>query len=83
MVTLATSPIGARVRLGQPLDAAFPSARLRRLAELGLRHGAVVEVLARTAGGGRIVAVADSRIALDRSVTRHLPVEPAGDGQRA
>lgn len=44
----------------------------RRLAELGLRPGAVVTVLRRTAGHGRIVAVAGSRIALDAATARLL-----------
>jgi ferrous iron transport protein A len=46
-----------------------------RLAELGLRAGARVVVLHRTAGGGRIVGVGHARIALDRRVTRHLRVQ--------
>ena len=75
MVTLATAPIGQAVRLGTPDLSAVPAARARRLAELGLRRGATVEVLARTACGGRLVAVAEGRIALDKSVARLLPVE--------
>ncbi|HET9128395.1 MAG TPA: FeoA family protein [Propionibacteriaceae bacterium] len=49
----------------------------RRLATLGLRRGAEVIVVHRTVGGGRIVAVAGARIALDRGVLARLFVEPA------
>ncbi len=72
--TLATVPVGQRVRLTEPDPATVPASRARRLAELGLRAGATVEVLARTAGGGRIVAVGAGRIALDRTMTRRLAV---------
>jgi Fe2+ transport system protein FeoA len=42
------------------------------LARLGLRSGAEVTVLTRTAGGGRLVAVGTSRIGLDRDTCRRL-----------
>ena len=45
-----------------------------RLAELGIRAGASVSVLMRTAGGGGVIAVADSRIALDARTLRQIPV---------
>lgn len=44
----------------------------RRLAELGIRPGATVRVLTRSAGGGLTVAVGTSRLALDRSVARGI-----------
>ncbi|GAB77412.1 Fe2+ transport system protein FeoA [Austwickia chelonae] len=44
----------------------------RRLSELGLRPGARLTVLRRTAGGGRIVSVDGSRIALDAQITHQL-----------
>ena len=47
------------------VSATAPPAARRRLAELGLRPGGAVRVLRRTTGGGRIVSVAGSRIALD------------------
>ena len=75
-VTLAG--VGARVlvTLGEPrLD----RARARRLAELGLRPGAEVVVLHRTAGGGRVVAVDGARLALGRTVLRAIPVLVRGD----
>lgn len=60
--------------LGMPQ---LPAARARRLAELGLRSGARVTVLHRTAGGGRLVAVGHTRIALDRATLAELPVVQA------
>jgi ferrous iron transport protein A len=43
-----------------------------RLAQLGLRAGAGVTVLARTAGGGRLVGIGTTRIGLDRDTSRRL-----------
>lgn len=69
--TLAGQPVGRRVVMGTPrLDAG----RTRRLAELGLRAGAEVLLLHRTAGRGRVLAVGDTRIALDRATLQCLPV---------
>lgn len=47
---------------------------VRRLAELGVRRGESVLPLHRTAGGGRLVAVGDSRVALAREVLRAVDV---------
>lgn len=75
-VTLDGVPLREPVRLGAPgLDATVT----RRLAELGLREGAIVTVLYRTAGGGRIVAVDGARIALDRSTLALMPVARRAD----
>jgi ferrous iron transport protein A len=68
-VTLASAPLGLPVLLG---PVALPAARRLRLAELGLRAGATVTVLRRTAGGGRIVAIGDARVALGRTVLAQL-----------
>jgi ferrous iron transport protein A len=68
-VTLETAPCGHPLLLGEPR---LPAARRLRLAELGLRPGATVTVLRRTAGGGRIVGVGDARVALGRSVLANL-----------
>lgn len=59
----------------------------RRLAELGLRRGATVTCLRGTIGGGRVLDVAGTRIALGRQVLRAIECEavavaendPAGD----
>lgn len=72
---LSAQPIGQRVILGVP---GLDTARTRRLAELGLRPGAEVAVLFRTAGGGRVLAVEDARIAIDRVTLEALPVAEAG-----
>jgi ferrous iron transport protein A len=71
--TLAGAPLGEELVL---TTVSVPPTTARRLAELGLRSGAVIEVLRRTAGDGRVVAVAGSRIALDRDTTRSLNVTP-------
>lgn len=76
--TLADVPVGTRVVLGRP---GGTTARARRLAELGLRAGARVHVVQRTAGGGRLVAVEDARIALDRGTLRLVPVVRTEDAR--
>jgi Fe2+ transport system protein FeoA len=53
------------------------NARLR-LGQLGLRTGAVVTVLGRTAGGGRLIGVGTSRIGLDRDTSRRLTLRLVG-----
>jgi ferrous iron transport protein A len=69
---LAGAKVGATVRLSS-VD--LPeAAHRRRLAEFGLRPGAVVTVLARTAGGGRLVGLGASRIVLDASTAARLGV---------
>jgi ferrous iron transport protein A len=72
--TLAGLTVGSRGTMGAPL---LDSTRNRRLAELGLRAGVDVVVLCRTAGGGRVIAVGDGRIALDRATLLGLPVRQA------
>jgi Fe2+ transport system protein FeoA len=73
-VTLTTAPCGVPLILGQ---AALPASRRLRLAELGLRPGAVVTVLRVTAGGGRILGVGDARVALGRGVLSSVPARLA------
>jgi ferrous iron transport protein A len=69
--TVADQPVGRRAVLGTPqLD----PPRTRRLAELGLRAGTEVLVLHRTAGRGRVLAVGETRIALDRATLEAMPV---------
>ncbi len=71
-MTLDDAPTGVPARVGstdvEPLLA-------RRLAELGIRPGSVVTPLHRTAGGGRMLAVADTRLALARTVLRRVAVD--------
>ena len=78
-LTLASVAPKVRCVLGRP---ELPEAHRRRLAELGLRPGVEVSVLHRTPGRGRVVAVGECRIALDRSTLAAIPVSglavPAG-----
>jgi Fe2+ transport system protein FeoA len=76
--TLADVPVGSRVWLE---GADLAPVRVRRLAELGLRAGAEVTVLLRTAGRGRIIALAQDRIALDRGTLRGLRVSESRPGR--
>lgn len=63
--SLARAPIGIELRV---VRAVGPTALTRRLSELGLRVGSHVRCVQKTAGGGRIIDVAGSRIALGRDV---------------
>lgn len=49
---------------------------LRRLAELGIRRGASIVAGQRTPGGGRVIGVAGSQLALDAETLRFLHVCP-------
>lgn len=69
---LADVPLGQEAVLAGRGQGRLPALRL---AELGLRPGARVVVLHRTAGGGRVVGVGHGRVALDRTVTSALEVE--------
>jgi ferrous iron transport protein A len=68
-LSLASVPLGVTgiLALGS-----LPRSAGLRLAQLGLRSGAGVTVLARTAGGGRLVGVGTTRIGLDRDTSRQL-----------
>lgn len=46
----------------------------RRLGELGLRRGTHLAPVQRTAGGGRVVAAGEARVALDAKVAGALLV---------
>lgn len=66
-----------RVRRGthcQVHSVAVGEDRVLRLAELGIRVGANVQPLHRTSGGGRVVSVAGSRIALDSDTAQQIQV---------
>lgn len=47
-----------------------------RLAEFGLRPGAAVMVLGRTAGGGRLLGIGAGRVALDHATAARVGVQP-------
>jgi len=69
---LAGAPIGVPVRLAA-VD--LPPSHRLRLAQLGLRPGAVVTVLHRMAGGARLVALGSSRVAVDPATARAVTVD--------
>ena len=71
-LTLADAP------LATPLTVVHvPLALARQLSRMGLRQGTSFEVVRRSSGGGRVVAVAGSRVALGGSVLRAVAVEVA------
>lgn len=53
---------------------------IQRLLHQGIVTGAVVEVVRRTTGGGRILAVGQSRLALDPQVLRGIVVAEGEPG---
>jgi ferrous iron transport protein A len=64
--------------LGTPLtlvEAVIEPAPAHRLASFGLRVGSDFSVLSRTAGGGRVVLVAGSRVAVGSSLLKGLRAE--------
>lgn len=74
-MTLDAVPVGATaVVAGLARNPTNSPDRQLRWAELGLRPGAHVQVRSRTAGGGRILGIGLSRIAVDRSVLRAVTV---------
>jgi Fe2+ transport system protein FeoA len=70
---LASAPLGTPLTLVGIDD----PAHRRRLATLGLREGAAFRCLTRTIGGGRIVLVGGSRIALSRDLVQQLRAQAA------
>ena len=72
-MSLAQAPIGSELRV---LSTDGPPALTRRLAELGVRPGSHVRCVQRSAGGGRVIDVAGSRIALGRDVLASILLGP-------
>jgi Fe2+ transport system protein FeoA len=70
---LASAPLGTPLTLLR-VDAATSR---QRLATLGLREGASFRLLTRTIGGGRIVLVGGSRIALSKDLVRQMRAQAA------
>lgn len=70
-MTLDQAPTGVPVHVTR---ADLEPALARRLAELGVRDGRTITPLHRTSGGGRVVAVDDTRVALARTVLRRIEV---------
>ncbi|MBN9107063.1 MAG: ferrous iron transport protein A [Propionibacteriaceae bacterium] len=71
-VGLDRAPIGTALTL---VEADIDAAPAHRLASFGLRVGSGFSVLSRTAGGGRVVLVAGSRVAVGRSLLAGLRAE--------
>lgn len=77
--TLFDIPVGNRA----VINAATVDATLnRRLRELGLRKGAEVTVMQKTAGGGRVVKVLGTNYALDTFALKHILVDAAKDATK-
>ena len=73
-MTLRESPLGAELRVtGVRLTAAAAF----RLNEMGIRIGTLAHVTQQGAFGGRVVAVAGSRYALDGGTAALIDVEPS------
>ncbi|HUX70768.1 MAG TPA: FeoA family protein [Cellulomonadaceae bacterium] len=72
-MTLRDIPEGARVRLTGLRLSDEVTLRLR---EMGLHPGAVARVIQHAAFGGRVVAVAGSRYAIDSQTATLIDVEP-------
>jgi ferrous iron transport protein A len=74
-MTLPESPLGAEMRVtGVRLSAADAF----RLNEMGIRLGTLARVTQHAAFGGRVVAVAGSRYALDGGTASLIDVEHVG-----
>ena len=64
---------------GASADHADPTAR--RLVHQGLIPGATITVIRRTTGGGRLVGIGSSRVALDPAVARGVLVDTEVPGE--
>ena len=74
-MTLPESPLGAELRV---TGVRLTSADAFRLQEMGLRIGTRTRVTQRAAFGGRVIAVAGSRFALDGHTAALIDVEHLG-----
>jgi ferrous iron transport protein A len=72
-MTLPESPLGAELRVTGVRLAAADALRLN---EMGIRLGTLGHVTQHAAFGGRVVAVAGSRYALDGGTAALIDVEP-------
>jgi ferrous iron transport protein A len=74
-MTLPESPLGAELRV---TGVRLPAADAFRLNEMGVRLGTRTQVTQRAAFGGRVIAVAGSRFALDAGTAALIDVEHVG-----
>jgi ferrous iron transport protein A len=72
-MTLRESPLGEELRV---TGVRLPAAAAFRLNEMGIRLGTLAHVTQHAAFGGRVVAVAGSRFALDGGSAALIDVEP-------
>jgi ferrous iron transport protein A len=72
---LPESPVGAKLRV---TGVRLPLADAFRLHEMGVRLGTLARVTQHAAFGGRVIAVAGSRYALDGGTAALIDVEPVG-----
>lgn len=70
VISLAEAPLAIPLTLS-----AVPDEHAWRLSRLGLRPGAAFAVLGASAGGGRIVSVAGSRVALGAALLHGVLAE--------
>ena len=73
VMTLRESPQGAELRV---TGVRLPAAAAFRLNEMGIRIGTLAHVTQQAAFGGRVIAVAGSRYALDGGTAALIDVEP-------
>ena len=72
-MTLRESPQGAELRV---TGVRLPPAAAFRLNEMGIRLGTLARITQQAAFGGRVVAVAGSRFAIDGGTAALIDVEP-------
>jgi ferrous iron transport protein A len=72
-MTLPESPLGAEMRV---TGVRLPAVDAFRLNEMGIRLGTLAHVTQQAAFGGRVIAVAGSRYALDAQTAALIDVEP-------
>jgi ferrous iron transport protein A len=72
-MTLPESPPGAKLRV---TGVRLPAPEAFRLKEMGIRPGTLAHVTQHAAFGGRVIAVAGSRFALDAATAALIDVEP-------
>jgi len=74
-MTLPESPLGAELCV---TGVRLPASDAFRMNEMGIRLGTIAHVTQRAAFGGRVIAVAGSRFALDGATAALIDVEPVG-----
>ena len=72
-MTLPESPPGAELRV---IGVRLAAADAFRLKEMGIQPGTLAHVTQHAAFGGRVIAVAGSRFALDATTAALIDVEP-------